>query len=77
VNDDFGPLPRLHPRERIVNKARAKLSETVSEVVKDLTEGEALSVVNEELHRFIGGVAKYVIRDERHPGEPDKPGGWE
>jgi hypothetical protein len=33
--------------------------------------------VNEELSRFVGSVAKYVIREERHPGEPDKPGGWE
>ena len=70
-------MPKIHPRELIVRKAANALAEAILKTTEDLTENEALSVVNGELSRYIGGVAKYGIREERHPGEPDTPGGWE
>ena len=43
----------------------------------DLTEGERLRVVAKVFGGYVGSVAKYAIREERHPGQPDKPGGLE
>ena len=76
--DSFGPLPRLHPRERIVRKAENDLRSAVIDIVHkaELTTGESLQVVNGALSGWIAGVAKHAIREERHPGEPDKPGGF-
>lgn len=71
----LGPLPRIHPREKLVNDARAVLSKAVSDATEGLTEGEALKVVTQTLSDYVLGVAKYAIREERHPGQPDKPGG--
>ncbi len=74
---DLGPLPRIHPREKIVREAASKLRLFLVEVTKDLTEAEGLRIVNDVLSSHIGSIAHYAIRAERHPGEPDTPGGWE
>jgi 3-polyprenyl-4-hydroxybenzoate decarboxylase len=39
----------------------------------ELTNGEILRCLNEQMASMI----KYVIREERHPGQPDLPGGLE
>ena len=68
-------MPRQHPREKIVATAESELSIAVS----DLIEGHGLTYG--ELHRVINSVQsnwiKYQIRDERHPNDPNKPGGVE
>jgi len=75
---DLGPLPRIHPREQVVSAARNELANAVLEVIQthELTEGEALKVVSQALGEWLGSAATHMIRDERHRGNPDKPGGW-
>lgn len=75
--NDLGPLPTIHPRERIVNEACAELDCACIDVRKkyDLTTGEYLRVLVHVINNTIGGVAKCAIRAERHPDDPDKPGG--
>jgi hypothetical protein len=71
---------RLHPRERIVSEARIELVRAVldwREKHDELTDGELFSIVGGVLGDQITSMAKYLIREERHPGEPDKPGGLE
>jgi len=74
---EFDDMPRVHQREKLVHQAEMKLNGTLLEVVHDLTEGEQIKVVTKVLSDWLLGMAKYMIRDERHPGEPDKPGGLE
>lgn len=66
---------KIHEREKNVNAARQKLMTCMMEIQEDLTEGEFLKVVTSELSDAIQTRAKYMIREERHPGSPDKPGG--
>jgi hypothetical protein len=70
---------KLHPREQIVNTARTDLTEKLLQWHKahDLTDGELFSVIGDVLGGQIANLAKYMIRAERHPDDPDKPGGWE
>jgi len=68
---------KLHPREKNVREAELKLSKFLIELQKELTPGEYLRVVAGKLSDTWGSTAKYIIREERHPGEPDKPGGLE
>jgi len=77
VPQGLGPLPRIHPREKIVREAASRLRLFLLEVTKDLTEAEGLRIVNEVMGSHIGSIARYAIREERHPGKPDEPGGWE
>ena len=69
---------RIHPREERCHKAENELRESLLEIVQkhELTEAEALRVVNAALSGWVGSVAKYAIREERH-GDPSKPGGVE
>jgi hypothetical protein len=70
--------PQIHPRERIVRAAETELLEAVIEwrmSHRDLTFGEELRIVNKVLSETIAGMAKHEIRAERHPDNPDKPGG--
>lgn len=68
---------KLHPREENVRRAHLKLMECLMELKKDLTDGEFLRVVTDELTSEWHLTAKYMIREERHPGEPVKAGGLE
>lgn len=70
-------FPKLHHREAIVRKAKLELMELLFKLRNDLTPGEYLKVVTEELSNEWHGVAKYMIREERHPDNPDQPGGLE
>ncbi len=70
-------LPKVHPREKIVHEAQRKLIDLLNEIEKDLTQGEYLRVITTELSREWGLTAMYTIREERHPDDSDKPGGWE
>ena len=49
----------------------------VAEVVREhgLTDGEAMRVVVTCLGDYLQNVAKYTIREERHPGKPGMAGG--
>jgi hypothetical protein len=68
---------KLHPREERTRTAANELATFLVNLVKKhgLTEGEALRVVSGELGAWVGDVAKWMIRGERHPDDPDQPGG--
>lgn len=68
---------KLHEREKNVNRATIDLSNFLENLRTTLTEGEYLKVITGELSREWADTAKYIIREERHPGEPDKAGGLE
>lgn len=69
---------RLHPREEIVTRARVDLMEKLLDWRRDhdLTTAELFSILGGILGDQIAGIAKYLIREERH-GDQDKPGGLE
>lgn len=71
---------RIHPRAKLLIQARSALREAVlgwSDDHPDLTEAEWLSAVSSVLLEQVGDVVKYMLRAERHPDNPDKPGGIE
>ena len=69
-------MMRIHPREERVRLAEHELLQHLVEMKRrhDLTEAEALRVVNAVCSDWIAGVAKHSIRIERHRN-PDTPGG--
>lgn len=72
-------MPRLHPREQIVNTAEADLRDAVSGWSRDhpdLTSAEWLKIVMSVCHDLMQGLLRTEIRLERH-GDADKPGGFE
>jgi hypothetical protein len=66
----------MHERERHVTLKTAKLREAVVEITESLTVWETVRVVSDVLGGVLGNLAKYGIRDERHPDDPERPGGW-
>jgi hypothetical protein len=72
--DEHGPLPRIHEREQIVKDAERAIARAIDEAVKGLTTAEGLRAVNTACADWIGGIARYAIRIERH-GDAEKPGG--
>lgn len=66
---------RIHPREASLRKAEFEFSEFINDLHKkhDVTEAELLQI----FAGYMARMAKYQIRAERHPNEPDKPGGIE
>lgn len=70
-------MSKIHHREKIVEKAKLKLMGCFAEIGGDLTDGELVRVVAESIGEQLGLIAKYMIRAERHPKDPDKPGGLE
>lgn len=62
-----------HPRELVVQQASADIKVALGRVIPkyNLTYGELFSILGECIQNW----AKFAIRDERHPGQPDKPGG--
>lgn len=69
---------KLHPRELFMREAKVDLARRVMawhEDHKDLTDGEVLGIIGEILGAEIMQVAKYMVRSERHPDDPDKPAG--
>jgi hypothetical protein len=70
-------LPRIHERESLVQQAELIMRQSVLDACKDLTEGERLRAVTSVFSSTLQSQAKYMIREERHPGKPDIPGGLE
>ena len=70
-------MPRRHLREPMVDQARAAIREAVVEATEHLTVWETVRVVSDVLSEILGNLAKFGIRAERHPDDPDRPGGWE
>jgi hypothetical protein len=68
---------KQHKREANVRQAKIKLMDCLMGLRDELTQGEFLRVVTEELADAWSMAAKYMIREERHPGQPNKPGGLE
>lgn len=64
-------MSKIHKREEIVRKAQAELTEW--KMKHDLTPGEMIRVWSDEL----SSLAKWMIRGERHPDDPETPGGIE
>jgi hypothetical protein len=67
---------KFHPRVLPVQAATADMRAAVVEVISkhhDLTHLELIGILNEIQASWI----KYVIRDERHPDDPEKRGGEE
>lgn len=69
---------RLHPRTLVCQRAEAQLLESICVIVNrhNLTDAEQLRVVSSALSASIGGMAKFMIREERH-GDLDKQGDTE
>jgi hypothetical protein len=65
-------LPRIHPRHQTVAKARGEIGLAISRIATTygLTYGELFSILGGEVQ----GHAKYAIRAERHPDDPDRGG---
>lgn len=63
---------KIHPRYFVVSKAGIELSEFLINLQQkhELTYGETFKLLGEIIQRE----AKYAIREERHPDNPDKKG---
>jgi hypothetical protein len=63
---------RLHPRTRIVQHAEEAISEAIHKVwaEADLTDIEVCQILVTQL----ASIQKYMLRNERHPDDPDKGG---
>lgn len=72
-------MSQIHPRVDVVKGARrdleSKVQEWSNQYSDELTDAEMLLIVGEVLNREIGDIAKYMIRNERHPDNPEMPGG--
>jgi hypothetical protein len=62
-------MTRIHPRHKIVSKAKSEIGETIINAIKeyDLTYGELMSILANEIRAWAG----YMIRDERKDSEID------
>ena len=60
---------RLHARTLIVQQAGAEIGMSVAMIARahDLTMIEVVKILNEQSAGWI----KHVLREERHPGDPD------
>jgi hypothetical protein len=63
---------KVHPRYFIVSKAEVELSTFLLDLQQkhDLTYGELFKI----LAAMMASFAKYLIREERHPDDPEKKG---
>lgn len=63
---------RIHPRLYVVQQASNELAAKLNELEQthSLTYGEMFSMLAERM----ANLAKYLIREERHPENPDKRG---
>jgi hypothetical protein len=72
---------KIHERYYVVRDQASKLSEALHKIVFErdgeefvLTSGEQLAVVSRVFGDWLSSFAKYAIREERHPEDPDKKG---
>ena len=70
-------MPNIHPREKAVMQAEQELRKALVKIFHDLTEAEYIKVLGTVLAGELQTLAKWMIRAERHPNDPDKPGGLE
>ena len=70
-------MPKMHKREFIVKKAEIELNSLIIQIRQNLTEGEYLRVISNVFHGCLANIAKWQIREERHPKDLNKPGAWE
>ena len=70
-NDNLGPLPETHPREKIVRSAELTLGNAYSAIAKEagLTTGERVRVLTNFLSDSLGHIANFSIRQERQEME--------
>lgn len=68
-------LHRIHPRESMVRAAESRVRNALANETHGLTEGERLRVIAAVFGEAVGSIAKYAIRAERHPDDPERPGG--
>jgi hypothetical protein len=63
---------QLHPRFRTVQKARNEIVGKILELehTHELTDAEIIGILGD----YLAEKAKYMIRSERHPDDPDKKG---
>ena len=63
---------KIHPRTMIVQKADSELARFLLDLAKkhDLTYGEIFALIGRQISEY----AKYQIRTERHPDDPEKKG---
>ena len=63
---------RLHPRTMVVQRAAGEIRMAILKLVEqhDLTIAETIGILAEA----ISGEVKWLIRQERHPNDPDKGG---
>lgn len=71
---------KMHPREAKVTEAWLALTKAMhkwyrSPEAEELTDSEFYFVMAGVLGDAIASYAKYQIREERHPDNPNKPGG--
>lgn len=66
-------MPELHERVFPVQEAGIKLKQAICEIAEkyELTYAELFALLGEQVMQW----SKYAIREERHPGDPDRPGG--
>lgn len=71
-------MARIHQREPKVTSVENEIRRAVAAIVYgdfELTDGEVVRVVSGALGGFLQAYAKQMVRTERHPDDPDKPGG--
>ena len=63
---------KMHPRAKVVSQAQGELDAFLLKLGQkhDLTYGEIFSL----LGRAVSENAKWLVRGERHPDDPDKKG---
>lgn len=63
---------RIHERTLIVQKASIEFGSALGAIIEkhDLTFGEIFAILSDEMRTW----AKYAIRGERHPEDPEKRG---
>lgn len=74
--NENGGTAYCHPREKVVRKASIEARVAVDEILRKhgITDGEETRVILAIVNDFIGGMARHMIRMERH-GNADEPGG--
>jgi hypothetical protein len=68
-----------HAREKRVGRAVLDIRKLIDKIIEeaDLSDAEALRVVAQVFSEYLGGFARQMIRQERHPLDPSRPGGLE
>lgn len=73
---DLGPLPKVHPRERLVTAAQDDVRAAIVTACKkyELTTAEVLQVIAAVLAKEVQLIAGGAVRRERHVENPTPEG---